>query len=586
MCEKLGVRSVTLEGDLYDPKGTLTGGSRPKGNSSVLIKMGECKAKAADLAHLEAQLKEVRARLDGCAAAKAAKDAIELKEHALALKQKEVGASEAGTAAANVASLQAEAAAAAEAKAAAEAAAKAARADEKRLAAELKDSEGNADERLAKAKKALGAAEKERKAAAKKAAAARQAEQKGALAIDAKAKEGEEAASQRAELSAAVAAAAQALHAHKKSVVACKQAHDAAAANLQARHDELAEFDTGLQAVRERREAAEAEEEKARLALKKAELDGDKVRKEGAAVAADVKELLAKQPWLLEKEGELGAKVRNSGAILRNSAQFCAILRNSLTPILPQGGEFDFKARKPSAVEKELHRLAAELDRLSKRINKKVLAMCEKAEGEYKELMEKKTIVLADKAKIEAVISELEAKKVEALQQTYEKVNKDFGGIFGSLLGGGAKARLSTVEGQSIDEGLVINVGFGDVWKKNLTELSGGQKSLVALSLVLALLKFKPAPLYILDEVDAALDLSHTQNIGTMIATHFKQSQFLVVSLKQGMFNNANCLFTTKLVDGSSTVTRSVPAAAAATAAAPTGTAAAAVGRNALAAVN
>ena len=183
--------------------------------------------------------------------------------------------------------------------------------------------------------------------------------------------------------------------------------------------------------------------------------------------------------------------------------------------------------------------------------------------------MEKKTIVLADKAKIEAVISELEAKKVEALQQTYEKVNKDFGGIFGSLLGGGAKARLSTVEGQSIDEGLVINVGFGDVWKKNLTELSGGQKSLVALSLVLALLKFKPAPLYILDEVDAALDLSHTQNIGTMIATHFKQSQFLVVSLKQGMFNNANCLFTTKLVDGSSTVTRSVPAAAAAKAAAP-----------------
>ena len=330
MCEKLGVRSVTLEGDLYDPKGTLTGGSRPKGNSSVLIKMGECKAKAADLAHLEAQLKEVRARLDGCAAAKAARDAIELKEHALALKQKEVGASEAGTAAANVASLQAEAAAAAEAKAAAEAAAKAAKADEKRLAAELKDSEGNADERLAKAKKALGAAEKERKAAAKKAATARQTEQKGALAIDAKAKEGEEAASQRAELSAAVAAAAQELHAQKKSVVACKQAHDAAAANLQARHDELAEFDTGLQAVRERREAAEAEEEKARLALKKAELDGDKVRKEGAAVAADVKELLAKQPWLLEKEGELGAKVRNSDAIRtqfgRNSAQFCAIL--------------------------------------------------------------------------------------------------------------------------------------------------------------------------------------------------------------------------------------------------------------------
>lgn len=50
-------------------------------------------------------------------------------------------------------------------------------------------------------------------------------------------------------------------------------------------------------------------------------------------------------------------------------------------------------------------------------------------------------------------------------------------------------------------------------------------RSLVALSLILAMLLFKPAPLYILDEVDAALDLSHTQNIGQMIRSHFKHSQ-------------------------------------------------------------
>ena len=78
----------------------------------------------------------------------------------------------------------------------------------------------------------------------------------------------------------------------------------------------------------------------------------------------------------------------------------------------------------------------------------------------------------------------------------------------------------------------------------------------MALSLILSLLLFKPAPLYILDEVDAALDLSHTQNIGQMLRTHFKQSQFIVVSLKDGMFNNANVLFKTKFVDGVSTVRR------------------------------
>ena len=87
-------------------------------------------------------------------------------------------------------------------------------------------------------------------------------------------------------------------------------------------------------------------------------------------------------------------------------------------------------------------------------------------------------------------------------------------------------------------------------------ELSGGQRSLLALSLVLAMLLFKPAPMYILDEVDAALDLSHTQNIGRLLKTHFSQSQFVVVSLKEGMFDNANVVFTTQNTDGVSSVQR------------------------------
>ena len=48
-----------------------------------------------------------------------------------------------------------------------------------------------------------------------------------------------------------------------------------------------------------------------------------------------------------------------------------------------------------------------------------------------------------------------------------------------------------------------MQVGFGDVWKQSLSELSGGQRSLLALSLILAMLLFKPAPIYILDEVCA-----------------------------------------------------------------------------------
>ena len=43
--------------------------------------------------------------------------------------------------------------------------------------------------------------------------------------------------------------------------------------------------------------------------------------------------------------------------------------------------------------------------------------------------------------------------------------------------------------------------------------------------------------------MDAALDLSHTENIGAMLKTHFSHSQFIVVSLKEGMFNNANVIY-------------------------------------------
>lgn len=76
-----------------------------------------------------------------------------------------------------------------------------------------------------------------------------------------------------------------------------------------------------------------------------------------------------------------------------------------------------------------------------------------------------------------------------------------------------------------------------------------GYRSLIALSLIMALLQFKPAPMYILDEVDAALDLSHTQNIGRLIKTRFKGSQFIVVSLKDGMFQNANRYVPTPLAE-------------------------------------
>ncbi|CDF34566.1 unnamed protein product, partial [Chondrus crispus] len=185
----------------------------------------------------------------------------------------------------------------------------------------------------------------------------------------------------------------------------------------------------------------------------------------------------------------------------------------------------------------------------------KAMHLFETAKQEYTDLMRRKGIIEKDKEKIEMVIAGLDEKKMVALEKTWRKVDSDFGNIFSDLLPG-TSARLEPPEGKSVEDGLEIRVAFGDVWKDSLSELSGGQRSLIALSLILAMLRFKPAPMYILDEVDAALDLSHTQNIGRMLRRHFSGSQFIVVSLKEGMFGNANVIFRTKFVDGVSTIKR------------------------------
>lgn len=190
---------------------------------------------------------------------------------------------------------------------------------------------------------------------------------------------------------------------------------------------------------------------------------------------------------------------------------------------------------------------------MRRKVNSNIMSMIDNVEKKENSLKSMIKTIEKDKAKIEETIITLDEYKRETLVKTWQKVSKDFGNIFADLLPG-AFAKLVIPENKDITEGLEVKVMLGKVWKESLVELSGGQRSLVALSLIMALLQFKPAPMYILDEVDAALDLSHTQNIGHLIKTRFKGSQFIVVSLKEGMFTNANRVFRTRFQDGTSVV--------------------------------
>lgn len=265
------------------------------------------------------------------------------------------------------------------------------------------------------------------------------------------------------------------------------------------------------------------------LEIKKKENEITKVKADNTDGYNKIRALEEKYPWIPEDKEHFGA-------------------RNT---------RYDYSKEDPNEAGRKLHNMQESKEKLSRNINQEAMMLLEKEEEHYKKIVERRTKIENDRKKIIDSIKNMDSKKVEDLKRAWEQVNANFGSIFSTLLPG-TQAKLVPPEGFTFIKGLEVKVGFNGVWKESLTELSGGQRSLVALSLILAMLKYKPAPLYILDEVDAALDLSHTQNIGGMLKAHFKNSQFIIVSLKDGMFNNANVLFRTKFVDGVSGVVRTV----------------------------
>jgi structural maintenance of chromosome 2 len=525
---------VTVEGDLLNPNGLLTGGSRG-GGGSVLAKLhalhdAERALESAVRVHAAARgaLSEAKSLVD---AAHRLETAADQAEHALKLAREKLAGSEAASLASSATTLEEASRAAAAEGADADAAKAEAISKRASLTIEIESFANEREQRLERAREDVKAAKTALASARADVKAAEAATRDAAVARGA-------AAAERASIEETISNA-------EETVLKLEHEHKACESVVIEAQKQL---DTVTVALNERKAKA------ANLARRFAETNAKLAR---LAKSADADAVARKQ---LEHKMSRAAKASDdTEASLARLHEDHPWIESESHLFGQDGGEYDFARADVAASAAELEKKEAAQASVAKRVNKKVIAMFDKAESEFKQLQEKRRIVLEDRGKIEAVIYELDEKKKEALRVTWTKVNADFGSIFSTLLTS-ASAKLEPPEGESFLDGLEVKVSFGGVWKESLTELSGGQRSLLALSLILALLLFKPAPIYILDEVDAALDLSHTQNIGRMIRAHFPFSQFIVVSLKEGMFNNANCIFRTKFVDGVSTVTRTVPA--------------------------
>lgn len=532
ICDATKTRTVTLEGDVYDPSGTISGGSK-NNLGSTLSKLTELAKSRKVLVEKESRLKEVTKELDSMKSTyskhEKLSDQLELAKAEFAGAEKHLSQTKFGMIAETYDTMLKEVE---EAKAEFNEMEK--EKDQKwALYHELQEREQElTQERETKLTQISEAVKEAKKLASEKAKSAREAESRSqTLQLELESVKAELAAAEEA-VSLAQKVLTEANEAElelQMKVGESNARYEESKAELTAVEEKLTNFSTQLRDMKSSKDDLQKNVDSLELEAKKVKVTIAKIEKDRSNAEKCVASMLKKYSWIESEKAAFGVA----------------------------DGDYDFDKMDVAEMKSQLDNLKSEQDVLAKKINKKVMGMIEKAEAEYTELLRKRKVVENDKKKIQAVIQELDVKKKSELERTWVKVTRDFGSIFSTLLPG-ASAKLEPPEGMQAWEGLEVKVAFGDVWKESLSELSGGQRSLLALSLILSLLLFKPAPMYILDEVDAALDLSHTQNIGNMLKTHFSQSQFIVVSLKEGMFNNANVIFRTKFVDGVSTVTRTI----------------------------
>ncbi|KAG1671785.1 hypothetical protein FOA52_000162 [Chlamydomonas sp. UWO 241] len=284
---------------------------------------------------------------------------------------------------------------------------------------------------------------------------------------------------------------------------------------------------TELHAVEKRLEGAAArlaDVNKRRGALVDAE--GKRGRAE-ASGAGSLEVLASRRSAFLAREADLQRRIRELGS-------------------LPADAFEKYAGKKKSALLKQLDKVTADLTKFGS-VNRKALDQYTSFTEQREELGHRKTELDKSEAKIRELIAALDMRKDEAIERTFKGVAKHFRDVFSELVpsgkgelvmqkrlggtgaaaggagdddeggsGGGAGGSGSGTAGKY--SGVKVRISFtkgGETM--SLKQLSGGQRTLVAMSLIFAIQRCDPAPFYLFDEIDAALDPQYRTTVAQML---------------------------------------------------------------------
>ncbi|MDF5725425.1 MAG: chromosome segregation protein SMC [Rhizonema sp. PD37] len=192
----------------------------------------------------------------------------------------------------------------------------------------------------------------------------------------------------------------------------------------------------------------------------------------------------------------------------------------------------------------DLEELQKELRSLSKRlqamepVNMLALEQYERTQNRLEQLTQKLETLEAERTELLLRIENFTTLRQRAFQEAFDAVNQNFQSIFAVLSEGDGYLQLDNPE-DPFNSGLNLVAHPKGKPVQRLASMSGGEKSLTALSFIFALQRYRPSPFYAFDEVDMFLDGANVERLAKMIKQQAQQAQFIVVSLRRPMIESA-----------------------------------------------
>ena len=187
-------------------------------------------------------------------------------------------------------------------------------------------------------------------------------------------------------------------------------------------------------------------------------------------------------------------------------------------------------------------------------VNLRSLEIYDSIKHEYETIKEKVDIIEKEKQSVLKIIHDIDIKKKKSFLQTLNSLNEIFSRNFSQLSAKGQVFLELENRKDPFDGGVNILVKLGHGKYFDVKSLSGGEQTLVALSLIFAIQELKPYYFYMLDEIDAALDKRNSERLAGLLTKYMRRGQYIVITHNDEVITNATNLYGISMHDGISKI--------------------------------